>query len=77
MTPTTLKAARAGLGWTQAELAAHAEIHYKSVANAERSNTRPRRISPDNVLPKIEAALARHGVTISGNAVHFHAPPDP
>lgn len=75
MNATTIKAARAGLGWKQKDLAREAGIHTKSVAYWERmpgdlpeaANGAPR---------KMREALARHGVAIEGNVVRFHSAAD-
>ena len=71
MNATTIKAARAGLDWTQARLATEAGIHAKSVAYWERM---PGEIPPQpeaGAIPRIMEALARHGVVIDGNTVQF------
>ena len=54
ITATTLRAARAGLDWSQADLATAAGIHPKSVAYHERAG-RPRR--PTENTPAIPKSL--------------------
>lgn len=72
MTPQQLRAARAGLGWTQDRLASEAGINRNSVNYWERGAARRNRADrPQKALPLIEAAFARHGVTFPGNAVSF------
>lgn len=67
MTPTTLKAARAGLGITQADLAMKAGVHPKTIANFEQGIHRKN--AP--TMPKIEAALESMGAIISAETVSF------
>ncbi len=71
MNATTIKAARAGLDWTQARLAAEAGLHPKSVAYWERM---PDELPTNrNGAPsRMKEALARAGVAIEGNVVRFH-----
>ncbi len=71
MHSATIKAARAGLDWTQKDLADAAGIHAKAVAYWERMpGDLPE--TPNGAIRSMKEALARHGVTIEGNAVHFH-----
>lgn len=58
-------------GWTQMDLVDPAGIHPKSVAYRERM---PGELpeSPNGAIRSMKDALARHGVTIEGNAVRFH-----
>ncbi|WP_306133457.1 helix-turn-helix domain-containing protein [Roseivivax marinus] len=70
-----IKAARAGLGWSQAQLAAEAGIHPKAVAYWERK-TRPRGDAPSvGAIPLMREAFARHGVKIEGSAITFAGSP--
>ena len=71
MHSATIKAARAGLDWTQKDLANAAGIHPKSVAYWERM-TGELPESPNGAIRSMKEALARHGVTIEGNAVRFY-----
>lgn len=59
MTPTQCKAARALVGWTQADLANNASLSISTVADFERG--RPR-ISEARVADMLEA-LSMHGVS--------------
>lgn len=71
MNSTTIKAARAGLDWTQARLAQEAGLHAKSVAYWERMpGEMPE--AANGAPPKIREAFARAGVAIEGNVVRFH-----
>lgn len=70
MTPSLIRAARAGLNWTQQRLAQEAEIHPKAVAYWERPGNVPGKPTV-GAIPKIMAAFARHGVTITGSRITF------
>ena len=66
-----IKAARAGLDWTQKDLANAANLHPKTIAYWERMpGDLPE--TPNGAIRSMKEALARHGVTIEGNAVRFH-----
>jgi len=70
MTPMLIKAARAGLGWSQEKLAAEASLHPKSVAYWEgRAASRNRPQSP--AVDRMAEAFARAGLKIEGAAIHF------
>ena len=75
MTPTTMKAARAGLDWTQDRLASEAGIHAKSVARWERGVVPHDPKNTPITIRKLADAFARNGVVIEGNAVRFTALP--
>lgn len=67
MKPELIRAARAGLNWTQKRLADEAGINRNSVRYWEcgiGGSTRE-----PNAVPKIEAALTRAGVRFTGNTV--------
>lgn len=73
MAHNTLRAARAGLNWTQERLAIEAGVHPKSVAYWER--TAGQTIHPEGqVMPKVLDAFARHGVMIEGARITFTDP---
>ena len=63
MTVSQIKAARALLDWTQAELAKAAGTHLNVVNNIERGIANPRQ----GTLEKLQAALEGHGITLIGN----------
>jgi DNA-binding XRE family transcriptional regulator len=75
MKPTLIRAARAGLGWSQETLAKEAGIHPKSVAYWERhtalggAGTVQR--GEGTALPKMQAAFARKGVVVEGHRLTF------
>ncbi len=69
MRPEVIRAARAGLGWSQEQLAQEAGVHQKSVAYWERGGGGPGARS--RTLPAMQAAFAKHGVVIVGQAIHF------
>lgn len=75
--PNMIRAARAGLGWTQEELAELAGVHHKSVALAEQEGRRRTRQTPNAVEPKIWAAFAQHGVKLEASTLTFPQPPSP
>lgn len=77
MAMNTLAAARTAANLTQAQLAAAAGVHAKTIANYERDRL-------DLLQPsyhhnchatKVIDALARHGVTIKPGAILFREPP--
>ena len=59
-----IRAARAGLGWSQAELASHAGIHAKAVAYWERMGEVSRRQAQGRAPEKMLAALKFAGVDV-------------
>ncbi len=70
MSPMLIKAARAGLGWSQEKLAAEARLHPKSVAYWE--GRAPSRDRPQpQALDRMAEAFARAGLRIEGAAIHF------
>ena len=71
--PSIIRAARAGLGWTQEELAAAAGIHPKSVAYWE-GRPNDKRHAPEGAIPRIKEALAQGGVLIDGETLRFQPP---
>lgn len=71
MTPQTIRAARAGLGWTQAQLAAEAGLHRNAIAYWERGTGK--NLGAATAAVSIRQAFARHGVTIHSQAVTFTA----
>tara|TARA_B110000977_G_scaffold196465_1_gene276891 strand:+ start:220 stop:483 length:264 start_codon:yes stop_codon:yes gene_type:complete len=72
ITPQTLRAARAGINWSQIDLATAAGIHPKSVAYHERGlASRTDEAAP--VLSKMVDALQAQGVLIDGETVMFKA----
>lgn len=58
ITPEQCRAARALLGWSQADLEAKAKITQKTIADFELSNRNPR----SETLSKLRHALERGGV---------------
>jgi transcriptional regulator with XRE-family HTH domain len=62
-----IRAARALLGWTQAELAKAAGVSQASVQRAEATNGVPNIRAP--VLLAIETALARAGIEFVDNGI--------
>lgn len=63
MTISQIKAARALLDWTQADLARAAGLHLNVVNNTERGTANPRQ----GTLEKIQAALEGNGIALIGN----------
>ena len=59
VSPRQIRAARAMLGWSQAELAQKAGVHRNALARLEVGRTDPRVSTLDAVV----AALEAHGVT--------------
>ena len=70
MTPSLIRAARAGLGWSQEKLAAEARLHPKSVAYWEGRAASRNRPKPQ-ALDRMAEAFARAGLKIEGAAIHF------
>lgn len=70
MTPQTIRAARVGMNWTQQKLASEAGIHAKSVARWERQMPFDEQGAVETIA-KMQAAFARHGVTITDQSVTF------
>ncbi len=71
-----IRAARAGLGWSQAELANHAGIHAKAVAYWERMGEVSRRQAHGLAPTRMLAALSSAGVDVVAEprpAVFFNA----
>ena len=71
-----IRAARAGLGWSQEELAGHAGIHAKAVAYWERMGEVSRRQAQGRAPEKMLAALSSTGVDVVAEprpAVFFNA----
>ena len=71
-----IRAARAGLGWSQAELANHAGIHAKAVAYWERMGEVSRRQARGWAPGRMLAALSSAGVDVVAEprpAVFFNA----
>lgn len=58
ITPAQIRAARALIGWTQAELATHSGVSLISIKNIERGATDPR----SSTLNSLQSALRRGGV---------------
>ena len=61
-TGSQIRAARAGLGWSQAELANHAGIHAKAVAYWERMGEVSRRQAQGRAPERMLAAFKSAGV---------------
>ncbi len=59
-----IRAARAGLGWSQAELAGRAGIHAKAVAYWERMGEVSRRQAQGWALERMLAAFSAAGVDV-------------
>ncbi len=70
MTPQTIKAARAGLEWSQNRLAKEAGVHPKTVARWENQATRDDAPTPQ-AIGKMQAAFERHGVSLTSDSVIF------
>ncbi len=71
-----IRAARAGLGWSQAELANHAGIHAKAVAYWERMGEVSRHQARGWAPGRMLAALSSAGVDVVAEprpAVFFNA----
>ena len=58
ITPAQIRAARALLGWKQADVAAHSGVSLMSIKNIERGATDPR----SSTLRAIQSALESGGV---------------
>ena len=71
-----IKAARAGLDWTQARLASEAGLHPKTVAYWERATGEIPPQPESGAIARIKAALARRGALINGDTVWFPQPSD-
>lgn len=68
MTPAQIRAARAALDWTQADLADRAGINVNSVAYHEAGKARATdKASP--AVQKMQAAFAGQGVRIEGHSL--------
>ena len=65
ITPGQIRAARALIGWSQAELAHRAQVTQVTIANVETQKTQASR----QTIEKIEAALESQGVEFIGNGV--------
>lgn len=63
LTISQIKAARALLDWTQADLARAAAVHLNVVNNIERGTANPRQ----GTLEKLQAALEGNGIALIGN----------
>ena len=63
-TGSQIRAARAGLGWSQAELADHAGIHAKSTCYWERQGAISPRQAQGWALERMLAAFASAGVDV-------------
>ena len=75
-TGSQIRAARAGLGWSQEVLANHAGIHAKAVAYWERMGEVSRRQAQGRAPGRMLAALSSAGVEVTAGhrpAVIFNA----
>ena len=71
MHPNQLRAARAGLRMSQADLAARAGVHPKSLARWEGMNGPLPPQEASGTIAKLEAALRDAGARIEGQGVTF------
>lgn len=74
MTPRTIKAARAGLGMTQRQLADAAGVHTRTVINVEAASARKLASwhgIEGGAVARIKAALEAQGVVIQPDSVTF------